>query len=204
MADFAFERRCGANPVCGVDEAGRGPLAGPVVAAAVIFPDRRRRPNGLDDSKVLNAARREILFDRIMATAVVGVGVCDHEEIDIYNIYYANLRAMARAVAALSVIPEMALIDGNAAPALNCRSQTIVGGDGKSVSIAAASIIAKVTRDRMMVELDGVYPGYGFAAHKGYACPAHKAAIRELGPCPVHRRSFRFVAEHLHLVKSAA
>jgi ribonuclease HII len=201
MPDFLYERRCGASPVCGVDEAGRGPLAGPVVAAAVIFPDRRRRPYFLDDSKQLTPEKRAALYDRIMATAIVGIGMCDHEEIDIYNIFHANLRAMARAVAALGVAPVVALIDGNAAPALNCRSETIVGGDGKSASIAAASIIAKVTRDRMMVALDATYPGYGFAAHKGYACPQHKAAIRELGPCPVHRRSFRFVAEHMHLAR---
>lgn len=204
MPDFLYERRCGASPVCGVDEAGRGPLAGPVVAAAVIFPDRRRRPYFLDDSKQLTPEQRERLYDKIMASALVGVGMCDHEEIDIYNIYHANLRAMARAVAALPLPPAVALIDGNAAPALNCRSEAIVGGDGKSASIAAASIIAKVTRDRIMVEMDAVYPGYGFASHKGYSCPAHKQAIRRLGPCPIHRRSFRFVAEHMYMLRGGA
>ncbi len=204
MPDFSYERRCGADPVCGVDEAGRGPLAGPVVAAAVIFPDRRRRPYLLDDSKLLSPEARENLYVRIMQTAIVGVGLCDHEEIDIYNIYHASLHAMARAVAALPVAPSHALIDGNAAPALNCRGETIVGGDGKSASIAAASIIAKVTRDRMMVQMDALYPGYGFASHKGYPSPAHKQAIRALGPCPIHRRSFRFVAEHLHLANVRA
>ena len=204
MPDFLYERRCGVTPVAGVDEAGRGPLAGPVVAAAVIFPDRRRRPYLLDDSKQLTPDQRARLYERIMATAIVGVGMCDHEEIDIYNIFHANLRAMQRAIAALTVAPAIALIDGNAAPALNCRSETIVGGDGKSASIAAASIIAKVTRDRIMIEMDAVYPGYGFASHKGYSCPAHKQAIRDLGPCPIHRRSFRFVAAHMYMVKNIA
>lgn len=197
MPDFLFERQCGASPVCGVDEAGRGPLAGPVVAAAVIFPDPRRRPRGLDDSKKIKPEQREALYHRIMDSALVGVGQCDHEEIDLFNIYHATLRAMAKAVAALPLPPAHALVDGNAAPPLNCAVETIVGGDGKSASIAAASIIAKVTRDRLMAEMDGVYPGYGFARHKGYPCPAHKAAILELGPCAIHRRSFRFVAANL-------
>lgn len=204
MPDFSYERRCETGPVAGVDEAGRGPLAGPVVAAAVIFPDRRRRPYFLDDSKKLSPDQRAVLHDKIMASAIVGIGLCDHEEIDIYNIFHANLRAMQRAVAALPVAPSVVLIDGNAAPALNCRSETIVGGDAKSASIAAASIIAKVTRDRMMVALDAIYPGYGFAQHKGYSCPAHKEAIRRLGPCPVHRRSFRFVAEHMYMLRGGA
>lgn len=191
MPDFLYERRCAKTPVCGVDEAGRGPLAGPVVAAAVFFPDRKRRPRGLDDSKVLSHEQRETLYARIRESAVVGVGMCDHQEIDQLNIYHATMTAMARAVSALPEPAAFALIDGNARPAmLSCACETIIGGDGKSVSIAAASIIAKVTRDRIMIEMDAIYPGYGFASHKGYGCPSHKAALTKLGPTPIHRRSF--------------
>ncbi len=191
MPDFFYERRCGIDPVCGVDEAGRGPLAGPVVAAAVIFTERRRRPRGLDDSKVLTFGQRAVLHDRIVATAIVGVGLCQPDEIDRLNIYHATMTAMCRAVAALPVAAAHALIDGNARPRdLACSSDVIVGGDGKSASIAAASIVAKVTRDRMMMAMDAVYPGYGFASHKGYACPAHREALTRLGPTPIHRQSF--------------
>jgi len=190
MPDFRFERLCGASPVCGVDEVGRGPLAGPVVAAAVIFPDRRRRPYRLDDSKALTAEARDRLFDGIMASAVVGVGMADHVEIDRINIYHASLLAMRRAVEALPEPAAFALVDGKGAPDLPCPVRTIVGGDARSASIAAASIIAKVTRDRLMAEMDAAYPGYGFASHKGYACPAHREALKRLGPTPIHRRSF--------------
>lgn len=191
MVDFLYERRCGFAPVCGVDEAGRGPLAGPVVAAAVFFPDRKRRPYGLNDSKQISHEKREALYGRIRSSAVVGVGMCEPDEIDRLNIYHATMTAMRRAIEALPEPAIYALIDGNARPPmLPCDCQTIIGGDAKSASIAAASIIAKVTRDRIMVEMDALHPGYGFASHKGYGCPSHKAALMELGPTPIHRQSF--------------
>lgn len=175
--------------VCGVDEAGRGPWAGPVVAAAVIL-DPANIPSGLNDSKKLTEARRESLFDPIMRAAEVGVGIVDAARIDELNILKATYVAMAEAVAALARAPTIALIDGNRAPPLTCRCVTIVGGDAKSLSIAAASIIAKVTRDRLMHNLDRQYPDYGFAAHKGYGTAAHATALQRLGPCPEHRKSF--------------
>lgn len=185
---FAFERRI-EGPVCGVDEAGRGPLAGPVVAAAVIFP-KPRAPKGINDSKLLAPEIREALFDAISGTAAVGIGMASVEEIDEINILQATFLAMRRAVAALPSLPRHILIDGNQTPDLGCPATAVVGGDGLSLSIAAASIIAKVTRDRIMCELEGPHPGYGFAQHKGYGTPAHLAAIARLGPSPVHRRSF--------------
>ncbi len=175
--------------VCGVDEAGRGPWAGPVVAAAVIL-DPGSIPAGLNDSKKLTEAKREALFTPIMQAASVGVGIISAARIDDLNILKATYAAMAGAVAALPRPATIALIDGNRAPPLTCRCETIVGGDAKSLSIAAASIIAKVTRDRLLHDLDRQYPDYGFAAHKGYGTAAHAAALQRLGPCPEHRKSF--------------
>ena len=178
-------------PVAGVDEAGRGPLAGPVTAAAVVL-DPKKLPKGLDDSKKLTANARDELFDLICSRALaIGVGIACVEEIDRINIRNATFLAMTRAIHALALPPVHVLIDGNAAPKhLPCAVQTIIKGDGISVSIAAASIIAKVTRDRLMQQLDALHPGYGFGDHMGYSTPAHFAALKELGPCPAHRRSF--------------
>jgi len=175
--------------VAGIDEAGRGPLAGPVVAAAVVL-DKGRVPDGIDDSKKLDEAARERLFDAIMASAVVGIGLCDHEEIDRLNILQATLLAMRRAVDALPAPPDHALVDGNIAPILPCGVTTVVSGDARAISIAAASIIAKVTRDRMMVGYCAQYPGYGFSRHKGYGTAMHRDALTRLGPCTIHRLSF--------------
>jgi ribonuclease HII len=187
-----------AGPVCGVDEAGRGPLAGPVVAAAVIL-DRKRIPKGLNDSKQLSEEAREALFPQIMESAVaVGVGEATSGEIDMVNIRQATHFAMARAVRAMAVAAEFALVDGNDAPALPCRCETLVAGDAKSLSIAAASIIAKVTRDRMMAALHDEHPGYGWLSNKGYGTPEHLAALRERGATPHHRRSFAPVRNVIH------
>lgn len=181
-----LERACPA-PVCGVDEAGRGPWAGPVSAAAVIL-NPRRAPKGLDDSKKLTPKARASLEVEIKAKAVAwGVGFASVEEIAQLNILHATGLAMCRAVEALAVTPAYALVDGNYRFKLPCEVKTVVGGDGKSKSIAAASILAKVARDRLMVELDGRYPGYGFAAHKGYRAPVHARALLSLGPCEIHR-----------------
>lgn len=187
--DLALEKDCPV-PVCGVDEAGRGPWAGPVSAAAVILDPRRRLP-GLDDSKKLTAKAREALEIEIKAKAVAwAVGFATVEEIAELNILHATGLAMCRAVEGLSVTPAFALVDGNYRFKLPCDIRTVVGGDGKSKSIAAASILAKVARDRLMAEMDRVYPGYGFAGHKGYGAPAHIRALAELGPCPIHRMSW--------------
>jgi ribonuclease HII len=188
---FTRERKAIAKGliVCGIDEVGRGPLAGPVVAAAVIL-DPKRIPKGLNDSKVLTEARRDMLFGSIMQSAQIGIGTVDVVTIDRINILQATYRAMALALSELVSQPDLALVDGNRAPPLSCSVETIIGGDGKCISIAAASIIAKVTRDRMMTDLDGAYPGYGFASHKGYGTEDHLAALAKLGPCPAHRRSF--------------
>jgi ribonuclease HII len=176
--------------VAGVDEAGRGPLAGPVVAAAVIF-QKGRIPKGLNDSKQLDAETREELYSHIMFSAVaVGVGEATVDEIDLINIRQATHQAMARAVRALAFAPAFALVDGNDAPALPCPCDTIVDGDAKSVSIAAASIIAKVTRDRMMRALHEAHPHYGWISNKGYGTPEHLSALSQHGPCAHHRRSF--------------
>lgn len=176
--------------VCGVDEAGRGPLAGPVVAAAVIF-NKGRYPRGLDDSKKLSPQTRAILFDKIFARAVaVGIGEASVDEIDLVNIRQATHLAMARAVRALNPAPCFALVDGNDAPALPCHCETLIGGDGLSVSIAAASIVAKVTRDRMMLLLHEMHPHYGWDHNKGYGTPDHLAALKSHGCTPHHRRSF--------------
>jgi ribonuclease HII len=196
LPDFAFETRAIAEGFlpCGVDEAGRGPWAGPVVAAAVIL-NANNIPAGLNDSKKLNEAKREALFDPIMASAIVGVGVVEAKEIDKINILQATYLAISKAITALHSQPTLALIDGNRAPPLSIRTQTIIGGDAKSLSIAAASIIAKVTRDRIMHDLDAHYPNYGFARHKGYGTAAHAAALQRLGPCPEHRKSFAPIAK---------
>ena len=177
------------GPIAGVDEAGRGPLAGPVVAAAVIL-DRKRIPKGLNDSKQMTEQAREEAYLRIMEACIVGVGEASVDEIDLVNIRQATHLAMARAVRALSVAANFALVDGNDAPALPCRCETLVEGDAKSVSIAAASIIAKVTRDRMMRALHEQFPGYGWGSNKGYGTQQHLVALNQLGPCVHHRRSF--------------
>ncbi|HXM00231.1 MAG TPA: ribonuclease HII [Rhizomicrobium sp.] len=193
MPHYIFESRIlktTAGPIAGVDEAGRGPLAGPVVAAAVIL-DRKRIPKGLNDSKQLSAETREELFVLIMERATaVGVGEASVDEIDLVNIRQATHLAMARAVRALAIAPLFALVDGNDAPALPCRCDTLVEGDARSVSIAAASIIAKVTRDRLMRALHNEHPGYGWFNNKGYSTGEHLEALGRLGPCRHHRRSF--------------
>jgi ribonuclease HII len=185
-----LEKACIGGPVCGVDEAGRGPWAGPVSAAAVILHPKRI-PKGLDDSKKLSAKTRETLEPEIKAKALAwGVGFASVEEIAELNILHATGLAMLRAVQALAVAPAHALVDGNYRFKLPCEVKTVVGGDGKSKSIAAASILAKVARDRLMAEMDVIYPGYGFAAHKGYNAPIHLEALRTLGPCEIHRMSW--------------
>jgi ribonuclease HII len=184
--DLMLEAACPA-PVCGVDEAGRGPWAGPVSAAAVIL-DPARTPEGLNDSKLLTAKARQRLELEIKTHAVAWcVAFATIEEIAALNILHATGLAMRRAVEGLGVRPAFALVDGNYAFALPCPVKTVVGGDALSCSIAAASILAKVARDRVMVEMDAIYPGYGFAAHKGYHAEVHVAALARLGPCPIHR-----------------
>jgi ribonuclease HII len=177
-------------PVCGVDEAGRGPLAGPVCAAAVIL-DIGAIPTGIDDSKKLTAKARGVLEIEIKASAVAwAVAFASVEEIEALNILHATGLAMARAVAALSLQPAHALVDGNYAFPLPCPVRTVVKGDALSLSIAAASILAKTARDRLMAEMDAVYPGYGFAQHKGYGAASHMEALQLLGPSPIHRPSW--------------
>ena len=176
--------------VCGVDEAGRGPLAGPVCAAAVILP-RETVIEGLNDSKKLTDQKRRALYDVITERAVAcGIAFASEQEIDEINILQATFLAMERAMQKLSVHPQLALIDGNRAKDFGLPVRTIVHGDSLSASIAAASILAKVTRDRLMEELDGEYTQYGFAVHKGYGTKRHYEALREFGPCPIHRRTF--------------
>jgi len=197
--DFSFEMRAfarGHSMVCGIDEAGRGPWAGPVVAAAVIL-DRRAIPEGLNDSKALTAERREALYAEITATSFFAVAIGDVTRIDRDNILAATLWAMAEAVAALPHAPHCALVDGNRAPSLSCEVETIIEGDALSLSIAAASIIAKVTRDRLMIALDDECPGYEFARHKGYGTARHRSALERLGPSLHHRRSFAPIARML-------
>jgi len=185
-----MENHAGTEGVAGVDEAGRGPLAGPVVAAAVLLDPARPVP-GLDDSKRLSARRREQLAESIRADArAVAVVAVEPGEIDRINILQASLLAMQRAVVALDPVPLEVLVDGDRCPALAVRSRAIVGGDGLEPAIAAASILAKVERDRLMCELDGIHPGYDFASHKGYGTRAHLDALQRLGPCDAHRRSF--------------
>lgn len=183
--------------VAGVDEAGRGPLAGPVVAAAVIL-DRPPRIQGLADSKVISPRKRDRLYDLIRDKALCcSVGMARVEEIDQLNILQATMLAMRRAVQGLRLKPVKVLVDGNRLPTLDVLAEAVVGGDAKVRSISAASIIAKVTRDRLMEELHAQYPVYGFAGHKGYGTAEHLAALRQHGPCPEHRRSFAPVARAL-------
>jgi ribonuclease HII len=192
MPDFAIERSC-SGVVCGIDEAGRGPLAGPVVAAAVILDRRRFRGalrRDLDDSKALRRELRESCYMALPGCARIGIGAAAVHEIDRINILRASLVAMARAVAALGVTPDIALVDGNIAPTLPCPVRTVVKGDALSFSIAAASVIAKVTRDRIMHRLAQRHPGYGWETNVGYATAEHATAIRRLGITPHHRRSF--------------
>jgi len=195
----AAELQLHGGPVAGVDEAGRGPLAGPVVAAAVIL-DPDRIPDGIDDSKVLDEDAREFLYGRIKATSIIGVGIANVEMIDEINILHATMWAMAQAVSQLPQLPKLAAIDGNRAPKLKCQARTVVKGDARCLSIAAASIIAKVTRDRIMVKLGTKHPGYGFERHKGYGTPEHHEAIKRLGVTVHHRRSFRTVQLALGLI----
>ena len=188
--DFRFETEAPAGPVCGVDEVGRGPWAGPVVTAAVILtPDTA--PEGLNDSKKLSLKKREALFEQLKASPH-GIGIASVEEIDRLNILNATYLAMQRAIAALPVQPGFALIDGNRIPHdLPCPAWAIVKGDARSASIAAASIIAKVTRDQMMADLAKQYPGYGWETNAGYGVPAHRDGLNRLGVTPHHRRSFK-------------
>ena len=180
----------GVKLLCGVDEAGRGPLAGPVCAAAVILP-QNCGIEGLNDSKKLTEKKREALFDVICAAAVsYGIAFATVEEIEEYNILGATFMAMNRAVAMLDPVPELALIDGNRNTGIQIPSRCIVGGDGKCADIAAASVLAKVTRDRYMRQMAELYPQYGFEKHKGYGTKAHYEAIRAYGPSPIHRPSF--------------
>ena len=193
------ELQLGSGPVAGVDEAGRGPWAGPVVAAAVIL-DPDRIPVNIDDSKVIDEDGRAFLYNRIMKVADVGVGIAGVDRIDRDNILNATLWAMTDAVAQLRSKPRLVLIDGNRAPRMGIETRTIIKGDAKCLSIAAASIIAKVTRDRMMLALAKDFPGYGFERHKGYGTPEHQAAIQRLGVCALHRRSFKPVQLALGLL----
>lgn len=180
----------GIGIICGVDEAGRGPLAGPVCAAAVILP-QGLVIDGLNDSKKLTEKKREALYDVIIASAVsYGVAFATVEEIEQFNILGATYLAMSRAIAKLDPQPQLSLIDGNRSEGIEYPCRTIIGGDGLCASIAAASILAKVTRDRLLYEYDSQYPQYGFAKHKGYGTKAHYDAIREFGSCPLHRPSF--------------
>lgn len=195
MPDFAFERAIG-GLVCGIDEAGRGPLAGPVIAAAVILPDPLPASlTGLDDSKKLSAAKREKLFAALADYARTGVGRGEVEDIERLNILGATLLAMTRAHEALGVETMMALVDGNPPPKLSCPVRCVIGGDGLSLSIAAASVVAKVTRDREMTILAQRFPGYGWHKNAGYGTAAHCEALKRLGPTPHHRRDFAPVRE---------
>ena len=198
----AAELAGAAGPVAGVDEAGRGPWAGPVVAAAVVL-DPDRIPDGIDDSKALEPEAREEVYRRIIACAQFGVGIAQVARIDRVNILNATVWAMRQAVATLEHRPRVVLVDGNRAPRMRCATRTIVGGDAKCLSIAAASIVAKVTRDRLMVALARKLPGYGFERHKGYGTPEHQDALTRLGASAQHRRSFRPVQIALGLVATA-
>lgn len=183
--------------IAGVDEAGRGPLAGPVIAAAVIL-DPKRKIKGLADSKILTEKRREALFEEICTKALAwGIGRAEVKEIDQINILKASLLAMQRAVSELSISPSKVLVDGNCCPKLAFPTEAIIGGDATIAAISAASILAKVSRDREMIVLDSFYPGYGFAKHKGYGTEAHQLALKKLGPCQIHRRSFAPIRELL-------
>lgn len=187
--------------VCGIDEAGRGPWAGPVVAAAVIL-DHDHVPAGINDSKKLSQGRREVLFDEIQQSAQIGIGIVGIEDIAELNILQATFKAMRKAVDHLSCSPGSALIDGNGKPGLSCPMRTVVKGDQKSLSIAAASIIAKVTRDKIMQNLDRQFPFYGWARNKGYGTVAHRKGLAEYGVSPHHRTSFKPIAALLLAGKS--
>jgi len=193
MPDFTYETQAGADQgriICGVDEAGRGPLAGPVVAAAVIL-NPENIPEGLNDSKALSHSARERLLNVLTSEAKIGIGIAEPGEIDRVNILWASMAAMKRAVENINISIDCALIDGNRIPAdLYCDAHAIVKGDAKSLSIAAASIVAKVTRDQIMAEADSRFSGYGWAGHKGYPTKAHRAAIQEKGRSPAHRWTF--------------
>ena len=193
MPDFTYETEAGAHQgriICGVDEAGRGPLAGPVIAAAVILtPDNI--PDGLNDSKALSHSARERLLNILLQKAKIGIGISEPGEIDRINILWASMTAMRRAVENLNISVDYALIDGNRVPPnLMCDAHAIVKGDAKCLSIAAASIVAKVTRDRIMAEADSRFPGYGWTGHKGYPTKAHREAVETLGRSPAHRWTF--------------
>jgi len=196
MPDFSLEdaaRSEGMGVIAGVDEAGRGPWAGPVLAGAVILDNANLSPellSSLDDSKKLSAKRRESLFQALESEALIGIGQADVAEILTLNILGATLLAMARAVEALGVKPDLALIDGNREPSLGCAIRCVVGGDGRSLSIAAASIAAKVTRDRIMVDLAAAFPGYGWERNAGYGTKEHQGALERLGVTPEHRRGY--------------
>jgi ribonuclease HII len=203
---FKRERRAikrGVWPVAGCDEAGRGPLAGPVVAAAVIL-DPKRIPRGLDDSKKLNAEQREKLYERICSRAEVAVAFGCTARVDRDNILQASLWALARAVRALPVRPQLVFVDGNQRIDCGCDCEAVVAGDAHVLSIAAASIVAKVTRDRLMARLGAAHPGYGFERHMGYSVPEHFAALTRLGPTIHHRRSFAPVAALLGEITAVA
>lgn len=192
MPDYTFEQEAAASGytrICGVDEAGRGPLAGNVVAAAVIMPEGLVI-EGLNDSKKLSEKKRDALFDIIRENTIYSIAWATPAEIDELNILNATMLAMRRAIEGLPVEADFALIDGNCSRGFAIPTKTVVGGDAKSMSIAAASILAKVTRDRQCLELDHMYPEYGFAGHKGYPTKAHREKVIEIGPCPEHRRSF--------------
>ena len=195
---LAFEKRAmlsGYKMIAGVDEAGRGPLAGPVVSAAVILPENFDVP-GINDSKKLSEKKREMLFPMIQKHAIAfGIGLADHEEIDQINILQASLLSMKRAVEALGVAPDYLLIDGKFIIDCTIDQRSVIKGDTLSLSIAAASILAKVTRDRIMADCDLQYPEYGFHRHKGYPTKAHKESILTHGPCPIHRKSFKGVKD---------
>lgn len=195
-APYRYERaawRAGLPHVAGVDEAGRGPLAGPVVAAAVIL-NPERRIKGLEDSKLLTPEERESLFDQILEhAAAVGTGIVDSETIDQVNILEATRLAMRQALSRLSPRPNLVLIDAVSLPGAEFPQRALVRGDRRSASIAAASIVAKVSRDRLMIEADSLFPQYGFRRHKGYPTPEHLRALRKHGPCPIHRRTFHGV-----------
>lgn len=186
--------------IAGIDEAGRGPLAGPVVVAAVVFPPGRTPVNGLDDSKVLSEKKRELLYPRILETALAyKIIVIEPEEIDLRNIFQATMHGMREALFGVAHVADCARIDGNKLPKdLPCPAEAWVGGDARDRSIMAASILAKVSRDHRMLELHSQYPQYGFDRHKGYPSPQHLAALRQYGPCPQHRRSFAPVRNALN------
>lgn len=203
MDSWLYERQAweaGFARVAGLDEAGRGPLAGPVVAAAVVLPEGFEAAE-IGDSKAMSAKARDAMFDYITARAVYGIGIAEPDLIDEINILRATDYAMRAALDAIGAAFDFILVDGRPVPDLPAPSRAIVKGDSLSVSIGAASIIAKVTRDRIMYELDAKYPQYGFAKHKGYGCPMHLRALEQYGPCPCHRKSFRPVAERIYLCR---